>query len=516
PSAVSSGAEFTVTLSAENRSDQRLTELVFWAEKPGNDVTLLEVLNAGAVEGDRLTWPIPELAGNGGRVEVQYRLRMQPGTESYTLTSFGLEAQGDIQTSAVYPARVFHGGIVPIWAIQGDGRQSPYRLAAVTTTGVVTGVFPELMGFWIQDLNPDDDPSTSEGLFVFHEELELELAAGDLIQISGQVREISGQTQLLLSSMDQIRALSQGEPIPNPVALDPPAGLDAAANYFEALEGMLVEINQPAVVVGPTSRYGETFLILARHGLSRVMRGEETGWMMVIDDGTDTVHYNQDSMPFALAVGDRLEQAVGPLAFTFGAFKIEPVTLPRVIAGDHSLPSMATVESPAFSVMTWNVENLFDILEPHPGDLPRPRRADYELALTKIAATIVSAGSPTVIGMQEVENLNVLEDLAGHDLLAAYDYKAILVEGTDSRGIDVGYLVRSDQAEIQSYAQWPAPEGLTSRTPLLLHIKLNATSTPIEFYVLNNHFTSLSGGIEATEPRRNEQALWNVQVIGEI
>jgi predicted extracellular nuclease len=64
--------------------------------------------------------------------------------------------------------------------------------------------------------------------------------------------------------------------------------------------------------------------------------------------------------------------------------------------------------------------------------------------------------------------------------------------------------------------QFPAPEGLTSRPPLLLQIRLVGQASPIELYVLNNHFTSMAGGVEATEPRRNQQALWNVQIMKEI
>ena len=516
PSAVDFGEAFTITLSAENHTDQTLTDVTLWANKPGGDVSLLEVLNAGGFQDERLTWSIPELPGEGGRVEVQYRLRMQPGTESYTLTAIGLETQAAIQTSDVYPARIFHGGIVPLWAIQGDGMQSPYRLNQVTTTGVVTGVFPEFGGFWIQSEVGDGDPTTSEGLFIFDAEHEPDVSTGSLVYISGQVREISGQTQLLLATVDQIQILSQDKSLPDPVALDPPANLETAAQYYEALEGMLVEVNQPARVVGPTSRYGETFLVPQKHGVNRVLRGEETGWMIVIDDGSDAIHYDQTTMPVALAVGDSVEHAYGPLAFTFGAYKIEPLDPPLINPSEHMLPSIEIVEAPDFSIMTWNVENLFDILEPHPNDSPRPRRAEYELTLTKIAATIVSGGAPTVIGLQEVENIKVLKDLSEHELLSDFDYTAVLVEGTDSRGIDVGYLLRSNQVKVLSYRQFPAPEGLTSRPPLLVHLKLLEQEAAFELYVLNNHFTSMSGGVEATEPRRNEQALWNTQVMGEI
>jgi predicted extracellular nuclease len=49
----------------------------------------------------------------------------------------------------------------------------------------------------------------------------------------------------------------------------------------------------------------------------------------------------------------------------------------------------------------------------------------------------------------------------------------------------------------------------------MIHVK-SLGDPGVEFYALNNHFTSLAGGIEATEPRRNDQALWNTEVMRQI
>ena len=98
------------------------------------------------------------------------------------------------------------------------------------------------------------------------------------------------------------------------------------------------------------------------------------------------------------------------------------------------------------------------------------------MALAKIATTFLAAGIPTIVGMQEVENIGIMEDLAAWDSLAVYDYQPVLVESTGSRGIDVGYLVRGDHAEILDVQQHIAPEGLTSRPPLLIKVCLLYTS----------------------------------------
>ena len=115
-----------------------------------------------------------------------------------------------------------------------------------------------------------------------------------------------------------------------------------------------------------------------------------------------------------------------------------------------------------------------------------------------------------MVGLQEVENLGILEDLAAHDALAEYRYQPALLDGTDSRGIDVGYLVRGDRAEIVRVEQFVAEEGLTSRPPLLVEIEVATDGEALKLYVINNHFSSMSGGELVTEPRRVAQAAWAI------
>jgi predicted extracellular nuclease len=118
-----------------------------------------------------------------------------------------------------------------------------------------------------------------------------------------------------------------------------------------------------------------------------------------------------------------------------------------------------------------------------------------------------------VLGLQEVEDLGVLQDVAEDPALSPYGYVPVLIEGFDSRGIDVGYLVRGDRATVVGASQQPAPEGLTSRPPLLITVTVHLAEGDRTLYVLNNHFTSMAGGELATEPRRTAQAAWNVSLV---
>jgi predicted extracellular nuclease len=279
---------------------------------------------------------------------------------------------------------------------------------------------------------------------------------------------------------------------------------------------MLTAVDQPALVVGPSSRFGEFVLVLEKHDTARIYRGAETGWLIHVDDGSEVAHNDRSTLPYALSTGDRVIEVRGPLAYTYGNYKIEPLSTPQFESVPIALPTLDIPEQESFSVMTWNVENLFDILDPHPSSPPRPRKAEYELQLTKIANTILAADVPGIIAFQEVEHLGILEDLVANPLLSEYEYEPYLLEGSDSRGIDVGYIVRTDLVEVLDVRQYPAPEGITSRPPLLLHLNIHLSGSTRELYILNNHFTSLAGGEAATEPRRTAQAAWNVSLFEQI
>jgi predicted extracellular nuclease len=121
----------------------------------------------------------------------------------------------------------------------------------------VIGVFPDLGGFWIQEVETDDDPATSAGLFVLTTD-PVSLQLGDEVRVSGKVRELSGQTLLELLDPADLEVISRDNILPAPVELSPPIADPDALAYYEALEGMLVQVTEPALAVGPTSKYGET------------------------------------------------------------------------------------------------------------------------------------------------------------------------------------------------------------------------------------------------------------------
>ncbi len=530
PLHVRPGETFTVTLTAVNHTLQALTDVRLRLPVPVG-AAFLEADHNGRVGAGAVTWQIPALKSYTGKVSVHAQFRVSTATEYITLEGYQAIAQ-QWQKPATGPARfVFLGDNVPIWAIQGDGFKSPYRGEELTTEGVVTGVFPGLGGFFIQDLKPDDDPDTSEGLFVsIPKELWQAVGLnkpdfvsrllGHKVRATGTVREAWQQTVLELASADAFTVEAPATE-PRPILLDPPEDPTEAEAYYEHLEGMLVTVPQEVVAVGPTNRYGETPVVPASVVSNlpdgkHIPRGVEDGFLMFVDDGSFGSYNSAEGMPYRASTGDHLLIPAGPLAYTYGAYKIEPLQAPTVQPVTHALEPISQTPDDVLSVMTWNTENFFDDREPNPSDPPLPSPRQYHVSVQKVANTIAQAGFPLVVGLEEVENLRVLEDVAATDVLTPWHYQAVLIPGNDGRGINVGFLIRTDRVEILDTKQYDAPEGLTPRPPLVVHLRVSGGSVPFEVYAVVNHFSSMAGGEKVTEPRRLAQAQWNLEVIRRI
>jgi predicted extracellular nuclease len=500
----------TIEVLVSNHLDDTIKDLEVTLVIP-DGFSIVEISEGGEYDAEKATWNWQELTGSGsqlafsltGNVSASQPYLMLP---EYTLTYTG---QPDALRGEI--AYSFPGDSVPVWAIQGTVFRSPYLLQEVKTSGVVIGVFPELEGFWIQGID-DGDPRTSQGLFIYTMDTDLEVRSGDRVTVQGMVHEAHSETQLFL---EDLVIASSNQMLPTAVVLEPPVDEVESELYYEALEGMLVQVKGNALAVSATNKFGETAIVLPPYDSMHLMQGGQNGFAMRVDDGSFVTHKDQSTMLYAAATGDLLSGIQGPLAYNYGYYKIEPLSAPKVNAQDRLLPQLPVMEGNQIRVMTWNVENLFDYLLPHPNDPALPSVAEYKAWLEKIANTILLAGTPVVIGLQEVEHIGILEDLADTSQLASFGYQAVLLEGTDSRGIDVGYLVRGD-VQILEVKQFPAPEDLTSRPPLLLKVEVKLDAGPRTLYLLNNHFLSMSGGELATEPRRVAQAAWNAGLVEEI
>ena len=106
------------------------------------------------------------------------------------------------------------------------------------------------------------------------------------------------------------------------------------------------------------------------------------------------------------------------------------------------------------TIAFYNLENLFDIEndtlindEASPiMDIKENRAEVYQKKLDNMAKVIAEIGfedtknSPIILGVAEVENRKVLEDLTQTDILKDKKYEIVHYDSKDLRGIDVGFL----------------------------------------------------------------------------
>jgi predicted extracellular nuclease len=171
----------------------------------------------------------------------------------------------------------------------------------------------------------------------------------------------------------------------------------------------------------------------------------------------------------------------------------------------------------SFRYMFYNVENLFDTEDdPEKRDeefLPTEgkfwNKYRYKDKLFKIYQVITAVGewqAPEIVGLCEIENRKVLEDLIARTPLYNAGYKIIHFESPDSRGIDVGMLYRENAFEPLIQEKIPVRfSGDRRSTRDILYVKGVVYSVDtIHVYV--NHWPSRWGGQLETEQKRMRAA----------
>jgi len=170
-----------------------------------------------------------------------------------------------------------------------------------------------------------------------------------------------------------------------------------------------------------------------------------------------------------------------------------------------------------YSIVFYNVENLFDTIDnPEKNDERYLPGSDLDWdtekyvhklnQLARVLTSIHENSLPTVIGLSEVENRLVLEDLIELTDLKSGDYKIIHQESPDERGIDMALLYRESIFNPKAYQFIPIhyPFDPEEKTRDILYVKGEVMGDDIHLYV--NHWTSRWGGHLETNPHRQYTA----------
>jgi predicted extracellular nuclease len=165
--------------------------------------------------------------------------------------------------------------------------------------------------------------------------------------------------------------------------------------------------------------------------------------------------------------------------------------------------------------MFYNCENFFDIYNDSlkrdddftPEGVKHWTYKKYQEKLDHISTVITSVGGwqpPELVGLCEVENQYVLEDLTKRAPLKVFHYKIIHYESPDRRGIDVALLYIPSKFHPIKTKKIPVvfPAGMGKPTRDILYVE-GLTTHNDTLHVFVNHWPSRWGGMLETEPKRN-------------
>ncbi|MEU5300238.1 endonuclease/exonuclease/phosphatase family protein [Streptomyces noursei] len=351
-----------------------------------------------------------------------------------------------VALSAVAACAALAGGLLSVQSasaagtrihdIQGRTRISPLAGKQVgDVPGIVTAVraFGSSRGFWVQDPHPDNDPATSEAVFVFTGKETPAVAVGDALTFSGTVSEYypggkDAGGQSVTEITDATWTVDAGkQPLPAPVKLDastipaayaPRAGgksIEAltlrpakyALDRLESLEGMRVALSD-ARVVGPTNTHHELWATAtpdhhrtARGGTLYGSYADPNGGRIKVQSLIPPAQAPAppelrapEGRPFPVAnVGDRLTgTTAGPLDYdNFGGYTVQATELGTLAAHTPAPEVTRKQTADELAVATYNVENLAP-------DNPRSK-------FDRLAKGLVHhLAAPDVVALEEVQD----------------------------------------------------------------------------------------------------------------
>jgi len=303
----------------------------------------------------------------------------------------------------------------PIYEIQGNEPGSSFHGDVVVTEGIVTVNLQqssELGGFFIQDRKGDGDPTTSDGLFVYHRDYwspSFTPSVGDLVRVQGEIDEQYGQTQM--EYLDAGTVCGTGY---QPVATNVFAR-DFNANA-ESYEGMYVRFPRSMAVTDTYNqqKYGEVWLAekgVVEQPTNEYPAGDDADAFaednmarsVLLDDSStywypDPVPYTRDGG--TLRLGDKVKNPlVGAINYSYSYFRVQP----QDPASVRFVPQNARPAEPQtkgnFVVASANVLNYWTTLGGRGADTPE----QLEVQTEKLVAELLGTGAD-IIGLQEVEN----------------------------------------------------------------------------------------------------------------
>lgn len=268
--------------------------------------------------------------------------------------------------------------------IQGSGATSPLVGQRVVTSGVVTRLTNN--GFFIQDLQGDGDPATSDGVFVFTASAPAAPAqVGNLVQVTGTVIEFAPGAGTVATPLTQIASVTSVALLGTGYSLTPVAvALPlATGDSLERFEGMLVRLEGLLTVQQNffQARFGQLTLGVGRHETptnrhrpgtpqALALADLQARSRILLDDGSSVQNVNPTPYFFGSGLpraGDSVANLVGVIDFGLatasaagpGLYRVQPTAAPSFSATNPRPASFAGLNADRTKLGAMNVLNYF-------------------------------------------------------------------------------------------------------------------------------------------------------------
>lgn len=418
-----------------------------------------------------------------------------------------------------------------IGAIQGGEAVSPLAGREVTVEGVVTAVPDTSLGGWFLQDAGDDDPATSDALFIANMPGTISTpSVGQRVRVRGTVLELDAGrgTRTALQPVD-LRTLGRGTVRTVAIAA-PPAD-------WERYENMRARVTARLTVSGTQrlDKYGEmivnfgdrlrTPVDAAMPGdAARALAAENARRTLRLDDGSDAErptslwYLPKTGQP---RTGGRLSRVEGVVDQRGGGYRLQLTAKP---AFRRAAPPSAPKVGGDIRIASFNLENFFNG-DGHGGGFPTPRGArtpaELQTQLARLVATIRGL-NPDIAALMELENDGFGPESAIAMLVAALnaeghgnDWRFVATDQPQGGDlIRVGLLYRASRVAPVGAAATLTDDlfGTRSRPPLAQTFRAGtgATQGPA-FTVVANHFKSKGCGeaAGADADQKDGQSCWN-------
>tara|TARA_R110000851_G_scaffold1274_3_gene4613 strand:- start:2659 stop:5274 length:2616 start_codon:yes stop_codon:yes gene_type:complete len=394
-----------------------------------------------------------------------------------------------------------------IYDVQGAGDSSPLIVDGsfssaneVTVKGIVTARSDSLYkGFFIQDMQGDNSPYTSDGIFVF-----LDQAAPDTIQpgaevcVQGKVNEFYGSTQIDLKADQKFEVGALGE-VPAASAFYVADG-ETLAQALERVEGMKVILDAGSemkitrnfsfdydsyrnnMVLSHKAPLMKPTQVFEPNSAESVALGEANAVNQLFVESdykakSGEVPYFPDfnAETGYIRVGDQLTNLEGVIGYSYSAYRIlatNTITAGDFIRANDRTYAPTVADMGDIRVASFNVLNFFNDSvggDANPSNSNRGAKVEAEMVLqrTKIVTALVAMNAD-VVGLMEIANngfgelsaIQNLVDALNAELADDQAYRFVEVEEADKYdgkfiggdAITVGMLYRPARISLDGAA----------------------------------------------------------------